>query len=188
MTLKKLLVLRDEALACTSCRLSETRTNVVFGVGTTNRPPIAFVGEAPGENEDLEAEPFIGKAGKLLSKFLNGMGYNKEDVYITNTVLCRPPDNRKPAGDETDACNKFLTQQLELVKPRVIVTLGGTATQILLKSDKRIGELRGRWHTWNEIPLMATYHPSYILRDPSKRYVMEADLSDVLTFLHKRQK
>lgn len=186
MTLQKLLVLRDEAFSCTACRLSETRTNVVFGTGTTNRPPIAFVGEAPGENEDLEAEPFIGKAGKLLGKFLNGMGFERKDVYITNTVLCRPPANRKPASDELAACNRFLVQQLETINPRVIVALGTSATQTLLKSDKPIGSLRGQWHKWNEIPLMATYHPSYILRDSSKRYIMEADLSDVLTFLHRK--
>lgn len=183
MALSPLLQLRDEALSCTSCRLHETRTHVVFGVGLTDKPAIAFVGEAPGENEDKQGEPFVGKAGQLLTQYLTKVGYTREHVFITNTVLCRPPRNRVPLLDEQRACARFLDGQLDEVMPRAIVALGATAAQALLKTQDRIGALRGSWWTWGGIPLRATYHPSYLLREPNKRVDFEADMAAVLRLL-----
>lgn len=173
-------VLRDRALMCQKCKLHETRKNVVFGVGNYDRPRICFVGEAPGENEDLRGEPFVGKAGQLLDKMIEAMGFKREQLYIANVVNCRPPGNRPPEPEEIAACKEHIVGQLRLVKPQMIVTLGASATKALLKSQKAIGELRGRWYEYEGIPLRATYHPSYLLRSPHKKKDAWSDLQIVL--------
>jgi DNA polymerase len=175
-----LRVLQDRARICQKCKLHESRTNVVFGVGCDIEPPLAFVGEGPGENEDLQGKPFVGRAGELLDRMIAAMGFKRESVYICNVVGCRPPGNRPPEPDEIAACKEFLVGQLRVVRPKVIVTLGATASQSLLKSTKKIGDLRGRWFVWEDIPVRATYHPAYLLRDARKKKDAWSDLQFVL--------
>lgn len=174
-----LRVLRDRALVCAKCRLHETRTNVVYGVGNTDHPPIAFVGEAPGQAEDQKGEPFVGRSGELLDKMIKALELSRDQVYICNVVGCRPPENRKPEPNEVAACKEHLVGQLRFVKPIVIVALGASAAQALLRSQKPIGDLRGRWFEWEGIPLRATYHPAYLLRDPRKKKDSWEDLQVV---------
>ena len=171
-----LKVLHDRARICQKCKLHQTRTNVVFGVGCSENPPIAFVGEGPGENEDLQAEPFVGRAGELLNGMLKAIGFDRSQIYICNVVNCRPPSNRRPEPDEIVACKEFLIGQLRIVRPKLIVTLGATAAQALLKSTKSIGDMRGRWFTWEETPVRCTYHPAYLIREPRKKRDAWSDL------------
>jgi len=156
--------LRIQAESCTVCRLAQTRTKVVFGVGATDSD-LMFVGEAPGRNEDLQGEPFVGTAGKLLDRLLSEAGIERERVYIANVLKCRPPGNRDPQPDEIQACKPFLRGQLELVDPKVVVTLGNFATKLLLKTTMGITKVRGRIYPWwREKSLIATYHPAAALR------------------------
>ena len=152
-----------EVKGCTRCRLHEGRTQTVFGEGDANAA-IFFIGEGPGENEDLTGRPFVGKAGQLLDKMIAGMGLSRQQVYIANIVKCRPPGNRTPALDEVETCTPYLLQQLEIVQPKVIVTLGRPAAQYMLNTKLPMGQLRGRWQSWQGIKLMPTFHPSYVLR------------------------
>jgi len=152
-----------EVKACPKCRLCETRTNTVFGEGDVDAK-IFFIGEGPGESEDLSGRPFVGRAGQLLTKMIEAMGLRREQVFIANIVKCRPPGNREPAPDEVAACTPYLLRQLEVVRPKVIVTLGKPSTQYMLRSKEAMGKMRGRWHEWRGIKLMPTYHPSYVLR------------------------
>lgn len=168
--------LRERALVCQKCELHKTRTQVVFGSGLSENPPFALVGEGPGENEDLKGLPFIGRAGQLLDQMLKAMGYDRSQIYICNVVNCRPPANRKPEPAEIAACKEHLVGQLRAVQPKVIIALGATAAHTLLKSIKPIGELRGRWYAWENIPVRCTYHPAYLLRDSSKKKDVWADL------------
>jgi len=170
---------------CTRCRLSETRTNTVFGEGNVDAD-IFFIGEGPGENEDKTGRPFVGKAGNLLEKMIIGMGLARERVYIANIVKCRPPENRAPAPDETEACTPYLLQQLEIVRPKVIVTLGHPAARYMLETKQAMGRLRGQWYTWRGIRLMPTFHPSYVLRSYTDevRAAVWSDLKQVLTELN----
>lgn len=179
MSIEKLKNLRQEAYECGYCRLHETRTNVVFGVGRTHRPPVLFLGEGPGQNEDEQGEPFVGRAGSVLTKVINWMGYDRRDIYITNVVLCRPPGNRKPKPDEAVACEYFLSKQIDLVKPRVIVTLGATATHMLLGDIGAISKIRGNWYEFQNVAVMPTFHPSYLLRSPGKMQDVYADMEAV---------
>ena len=156
--------LRVVAESCTARALAETRTKVVFGIGADNAD-LMFVGEAPGRNEDLQGEPFVGAAGRLLNSLLDEAGIGRDRVYIANVLKCRPPGNRDPRPDEIDSCKGFLASQLELVDPRVVVTLGNFATKLLLKIDTGITRLRGtsyRW--WRDKVLVPTYHPAAALR------------------------
>ena len=156
--------LRLVAESCTACRLAETRNSVVFGVGAEDAD-LMFVGEAPGKNEDLQGEPFVGAAGQLLNRLLDEAGIARERTYIANVLKCRPPGNRDPQPDEIDACKGYLRTQLELVDPIVVVTLGNFATKLLLKTDTGITRLRGqsyRW--WRDKTLVPTYHPAAALR------------------------
>ncbi len=156
--------LRVVAESCTVCALAETRTKVVFGVGADNAD-LMFVGEAPGRNEDLQGEPFVGAAGRLLNSLLDEAGLARDRIYIANVLKCRPPGNRDPRPDEIDSCKGYLASQLELVDPRVVVTLGNFATKLLLKTDTGITRLRGtsyRW--WRDKVLVPTYHPAAALR------------------------
>ncbi len=176
--------LRAEALGCTRCRLCETRNKVVFGVGKIDSPLIAFVGEGPGADEDRLGEPFVGRAGELLTAAITkGLGLSRNDVYIANVVKCRPPQNRAPLPDETEACTKFLYRQLELIRPRVIVTLGAPAQMALSGVNLGITKLRGQWQSWRGIRLMPTFHPAYLLRSPAAKKEFWEDLKAVMAEL-----
>ena len=172
--LVQLDVIRQEVAACTMCKpLAAARTQTVFGVGNPN-PRICFVGEAPGADEDRLGEPFVGRAGQLLTKIIEACTLKREDVYILNVLKCRPPENRTPLPDEVSNCRGYLDRQLAILKPEYICCLGGTAAQTLLNSDQTIGKLRGQFHEYNGIQVICTYHPSYLLRNPSaKREVWE---------------
>ena len=173
--------LRAEALGCRRCRLCETRNKVVFGVGKSDSPVIAFVGEGPGADEDRQGEPFVGKAGQLLTAAITkGLGLQREDVYICNVVKCRPPENRTPMVDEVEACNPFLFRQLEIMSPKVIVTLGAPAQAALTGNLGGITKIRGKWLEWRGIPLMPTFHPAYILRSPAAKKPFWEDLQLVM--------
>ncbi len=155
--------LEEEVKKCARCRLSRQRKKAVFGTGGMKRGVI-FVGEGPGANEDQQGIPFVGRAGKLLDKMLSSIQLTREDVYITNIVKCRPPENRDPKNDEVIACWPHLSRQIELLKPRVIVTLGSPAAKTLLETNQGISKLRGRFHDYEGIPLLPIYHPAYLLR------------------------
>ncbi|HEY2031882.1 MAG TPA: uracil-DNA glycosylase [Myxococcales bacterium] len=164
---------------CTRCKLHKGRTNIVFGVGNP-KARLMFVGEAPGEDEDLKGEPFVGKAGQLLTKMIEAMGLRREDVYICNTVKCRPPNNRNPEPDELSSCEPFLKAQLAAVKPAAIVTLGKFAAQALLREETPVSRLRGQWREYEGIPLMPTFHPAYLLRSPGEKGKVWDDLKQVM--------
>ncbi|HEY8667705.1 MAG TPA: uracil-DNA glycosylase [Tepidisphaeraceae bacterium] len=175
----------NEVRNCTKCRLCKTRTQTVFGEGDPGAR-IFFVGEGPGENEDLSGRPFVGRAGQLLDKMIGGMGLRREQVYIANIVKCRPPGNRLPAPDEVATCTPYLQRQLEIVRPQVIVTLGLASAKYMLGNDKlAMGKIRGQWHSWRGIKLMPTFHPSYVLRTYTEevRAAVWSDLKAVLSEL-----
>jgi uracil-DNA glycosylase len=170
---------RSEIGECTRCKLHRGRTNIVFGVGNPEAR-LMFVGEAPGEDEDLQGYPFVGKAGQLLTKMIEAMGLRREDVYICNTVKCRPPNNRNPEPDELLACEPFLKGQLGAVKPEAIVTLGKFAAQALLREQTPITRLRGQWREYEGVPVMPTFHPAYLLRSPGEKGKVWEDLKQVM--------
>jgi DNA polymerase len=172
------LELRDTALACTACRLSETRTNVVFGVGDPSAR-LMLVGEAPGRNEDLQGEPFVGAAGKLLDELLGTIAITRSEAYIANVLKCRPPGNRDPREDEVDACKGYLREQIRMIHPEVVITLGNFATKLLLATETGITRLRGqRFKWWLGATLIPTFHPAAVLRGrPQLRDQMEADFA-----------
>lgn len=164
---------RSELGECRRCKLHLHRTQIVFGTGNPEAKLI-FVGEAPGREEDLQGEPFVGQAGQLLNKIIQAIQLRREDVYIANIIKCRPPENRNPEPDEVAACEPFLIKQLQAIGPKLICALGTFAAQTLLKSAEKISSLRGRFHEYQGIPLMPTYHPAFLLRNPNhKREVWE---------------
>jgi DNA polymerase len=168
---------------CTRCRLSESRTQIVFGYGNPSAD-LLFVGEAPGREEDEQGRPFVGAAGQLLTKIIEAMGTTREQVYVVNTVGCRPPENRDPEPGEVAACRPFLLEQIRLVAPRVIVTLGTFATQAILHTEEPISRLRGRWQSAHGARVMPTYHPAYVLRSPKRgRKDIWADMQLVRDYL-----
>ncbi len=172
---------------CKRCKLSDTRHSIVFGSGNADAN-LMFIGEAPGRDEDLQGKPFVGKAGELLTKIISAIDLKREDVYIANIIKCRPPGNRDPLPDEIENCEPFLLQQIEAVRPHVICALGRLASQTLLKTDAPISTMRGRFHDFHGIPLMPTYHPAYLLRNPlGKRKVWE-DIKKVKDILNKKNK
>lgn len=180
--IRRLSVLDEtQVQGCVKCRLSETRTQTVFGEGDPDAA-IFFVGEGPGENEDKTGRPFVGRAGQLLEKMIVAMGLTRQQVYIANIVKCRPPGNRAPAPDETAACTPFLVSQIDLVRPQVIVTLGHPAAKFMLETKESMGRLRGNWKEWRGIPLMPTFHPSYVLRSYTTevRAAVWSDLQQVM--------
>ena len=180
-----LTALRDFIGECTRCKLAPLRTNIVFGVGNP-KADLMFVGEAPGHDEDLRAEPFVGRAGQLLTDIIErGMGLTRAEVYICNVIKCRPPENRNPEGDEVAACEPFLFRQIDLVRPRVIVGLGTFAVQAVLKIKTPISKLRGNWHTVRGIKMMPTFHPAYLLRNPSDKRLVWSDIQAVMKELGK---
>jgi len=175
--------LRRELGDCRRCKLCSGRTNIVFGVGNPDAR-LMFVGEGPGEDEDRQGEPFVGKAGALLDDIVTkGMGLRRADVYIANVVKCRPPNNRNPEPDEIVACEPFLLRQIELVRPEVIVTLGNFATQALLRDRTPISRRRGNWHEVGGVALMPTFHPAYLLRNPSDKRLVWEDVKLVMARL-----
>ncbi len=172
--------LREFIGECTRCKLHRGRTNLVYGVGNP-RAELMFVGEGPGAEEDARGEPFVGRAGQLLTDIIErGMGLRRSDVYICNVVKCRPPENRNPEPDEVAACEPFLFRQIDLVAPRAIVGLGTFAVQCLLKVKTPIGRLRGNWSEVRGIPMMPTFHPAYLLRTPSDKRLVWLDIQEVL--------
>ena len=173
-----LQVVRDDLGDCKRCKLAPSRTNLVYGVGNPDAD-LVFVGEAPGADEDAQGEPFVGKAGQLLTKMIEAMGYSRSDVYICNVLKCRPPGNRNPEPDEVAQCEPFLKRQLAAIRPRMIVALGKFAAQCLLRDDTPITRLRGGFRSYEGIPLMPTLHPAYLLRDPSKKKLAWDDLKAV---------
>ena len=150
---------------CERCKLCKGRTNIVRGEGST-KPEIMFVGEAPGAKEDETGRPFIGRSGQLLTKMIEAMGVKREDVFIANVVKCRPPENRAPKPDEVEQCRPFLEAQIKMLKPKMVVALGKTATANLLQTKEAIGELRGKIHSYQGTKLIVTFHPAYLLRNP----------------------
>jgi DNA polymerase len=180
----KLAAIREELGDCTRCKLAGKRTNIVYGVGNPDAP-LVFVGEAPGADEDRTGEPFVGAAGQLLTKMIEAMGLGRGDVYICNILKCRPPGNRNPEPDEIAECEPFLKKQLAAIRPRMIVALGKFAAQCLLRSDAPISRLRGTWKAYEGIPLMPTYHPAFLLRTPSAKREVWADLQEVMRELDR---
>lgn len=172
--------LREILGDCRRCKLSQGRTRIVYGVGNPDAD-VLFVGEGPGRDEDLQGEPFVGRAGQLLTDIITkGMKLRREDVYIANVVKCRPPQNRDPEPDEVASCEPFLIRQIELVKPRVIIALGKFAAQTLVRSAAPISRLRGQWHDYHGIRLMPTFHPAYLLRNPEDKRLVWEDIKSVL--------
>jgi uracil-DNA glycosylase family 4 len=178
--------IRAELEECRRCELCKGRKTVVFGVGDPHAR-LVFVGEAPGREEDEKGEPFVGEAGRLLDRILFAMGMRREEVYICNVEKCRPPGNRDPRPEEIEACEPYLKRQLAAIRPRVIVTLGKFAAQTLLRDQTPISRLRGKWREYEGIPLMPTYHPAFLLRNPaSKREVWE-DMKEVMSRLRDEE-
>lgn len=171
-----------EVQGCRACGLSRFRNSVVVGEGNP-RAELVFVGEGPGEEEDLQGRPFVGPAGQLLDRIIEGMGLSRQEVFIANVVKCRPPANRTPKPEEVEACLPFLLRQLRAISPRVICTLGAVAAQALLGAAEGITRLRGQFQTWEGTPVMPTYHPSYLLRYPSKKRDVWEDMKRILGLL-----
>lgn len=173
--------LRARVASCRACRLCESRTQTVFGVGNPHAHCM-IVGEAPGENEDLQGEPFVGAAGQLLDRMLPAIGLTRGEaerarqVFIANTLKCRPPRNRNPDPSELARCSAYLVRQIELVQPKLLLAMGRFAVQVLLDSGEPIGRLRGRVHRWRDLPVVVTYHPAYLLRNPADKARAWADL------------
>jgi uracil-DNA glycosylase len=178
------VAIRQEIGECTRCKLARGRHRLVFGVGNPSAE-LVFVGEGPGEDEDRQGEPFVGRAGQLLTRMIEAMGYARGDVYIANVVKCRPPGNRNPDPDEIEACEPFLRAQLAALRPRVIVALGKFAAQTLLRESTPISRLRGRWAAYQGVKLMPTFHPAYLLRSPEEKKKAWEDLQLVMQELGK---
>ncbi len=177
--------LKTTVNGCHLCELAKTRINVVFGEGNENAR-VMFVGEGPGETEDKTGRPFVGKAGELLTKMIeNAIGIKREDVYIANIVKCRPPNNRVPAPSEVASCKPYLEKQIELIKPELIVTLGATALNSLLGQNHSIMKVRGSVTEYAGIPLIPTFHPSFLLRNPSAKKEAYADMLLIKNYLEK---
>jgi len=171
---------------CRRCKLNSTRTHIVFGTGST-QPDLVFVGEGPGAEEDEQGKPFVGRAGQLLTKMIEAMGLTRDDVYIANVVKCRPPGNRNPEPDEIAACTPFLENQLKVLKPKIICTLGAFAAQTLLKTEEKISKLRGRFHPYQGIQLMPTFHPAYLLRNPAEKKSTWEDIQMIMKELNLKK-
>lgn len=172
-------------MSCQACPLFKGRTQAVPGEGN-RQARLMFVGEAPGRDEDLQGRPFVGRAGQLLTKIIQAMGFSRDEVYIANVIKCRPPDNRTPRPDEVKACSPYLLRQIELIRPRVIVSLGKVATDFLLQSPKSMSELRGNFGEFQGIPVMPTFHPSYLVRNEGNKEIKKMvweDMKKVLKLL-----
>lgn len=189
-----LIGIREDIGDCRRCRLCEKRNKIVFGSGH-ERARLVFVGEGPGADEDAQGVPFVGRAGQLLTQMIDGtaakegLSIRRDDVYIANVVKCRPPENRTPQPDEMEICGQFLHRQLSVIRPKAICALGSTAAKFLLNTREGVTKLRGTWHRWQDIPVMVTYHPSYLLRPYNQNAKREAwdDLKKVLHFVYGSQ-
>jgi len=177
--------LREEIGDCQRCKLCRGRTNIVFGEGSSHAR-LMFIGEGPGRDEDLQARPFVGEAGKLLTRLIEKMGMKREEVYIANIVKCRPPNNRDPEEDEISSCRPFVERQAQIISPDVIMSLGRVSAQSILGMNMPIGKLRGNFFSFNDIPLMPTYHPAYLLRNPKDKWLVWADAQKALSKLKNR--
>jgi DNA polymerase len=167
---------------CTRCKLHKGRTKLVYGVGNP-KAELVFVGEGPGRDEDMQGEPFVGRAGKLLTQMIEAMGLRREEVYICNVVKCRPPENRLPEKDEIATCSPFLMRQLAAINPKVICALGSCASQTLLQTTEGISRFRGEWFDFRGSKFIATYHPAYLLRNPGAKGEVWKDLQKVMAVL-----
>ncbi len=176
--------IRNDLGDCQRCKLSKGRTHIVFGVGNPEAK-LLFVGEGPGRDEDLQGEPFVGRAGQLLTKMIEAMGYKRSEVYIANIVKCRPPDNRYPEPEEVETCLPFLHRQIEAIRPKIIVTLGNLATQTLLETKAGIMSLHGNFKDFRGIQVMPTYHPAFLLRNPNMKKPCWEDLQKVMREMKK---
>jgi uracil-DNA glycosylase len=174
--------IRADLGECTRCRLHKTRNKIVFGVGNP-KAELVFVGEGPGHDEDVQGEPFVGRAGKLLTQMIEAMSLRREDVYICNVVKCRPPENRLPEKDEIATCSPFLLRQLDAIHPKVICCLGACAAQTMLSTQQGISKFRGEWFDFRGSKLIATYHPAYLLRNPPAKSEVWKDLQKVMAVL-----
>ena len=181
-----LRMIRDDIGDCTRCGLCHKRTNIVFGVGNP-AARLMFVGEGPGADEDLKGEPFVGRAGQLLTRIIESMGMERKDVYIANVVKCRPPENRTPLPDEIATCSPFLFKQILAIRPRVIVCLGTPATQTLLGTRDTITRLRGTFHDIEGLRVMPTFHPAYLLRNPAAKREVWNDMRKVMAELKRAE-
>jgi uracil-DNA glycosylase family 4 len=177
-----LLKIRTDLGECTRCKLYRTRNKIVFGDGNP-KAELVFVGEGPGHDEDMQGLPFVGRAGRLLTQMIEAMGLQRKDVYICNVVKCRPPENRAPEKDEVAECSPFLLRQIDAIAPKVIVCLGSTAAQTVLETNRGISQFRGQWLEFRGRKLMATYHPAYLLRNPSAKSEVWKDLQKVMAVL-----
>jgi uracil-DNA glycosylase family 4 len=177
-TVDSLEQIRADLEGCTRCKLCSGRKTIVFGEGNP-KAELVFVGEGPGEQEDIQGRPFVGKAGQLLDKMIEAMGLSREQVFIANVVKCRPPGNRNPEPDEIASCSPFLHRQLDLIRPKVIVALGKFAAQTLLQTEQRISELRGNFFEYRGVRLMPTFHPAFLLRNPESKREAWSDLQKV---------
>jgi uracil-DNA glycosylase len=174
--------IREDIGDCKRCRLCQQRNKIVFGAGNA-RAELVFVGEGPGRDEDVQGLPFVGRAGKLLTQMIEAMGLKRDDVYICNVVKCRPPENRAPEPDEMETCSPFLYRQLAVIQPKAVVCLGAIAFQALYGAKQSISRLRGQWLEFRGIPMMATYHPAYLLRNPNAKGDVWEDLKKVMAHL-----
>ena len=181
---KLLEELHQEVLTCHKCPLHKTRTNLVFGVGNS-MAELMFVGEAPGRDEDLQGEPFVGRAGQLLTKIIEAIGLKRSDVYIANVLKCRPPGNRNPLPEEIVLCIPYLIKQIEIIRPKVLCALGTFAAQTLLNTKEPVGKLRGTFHNYNGTPAMVTFHPAYLLRNPPDKVKVWEDMKKVRDLLNE---
>jgi len=179
ITNDSLITLLKTVKTCTKCNLHKTRTQIVFGAGDP-KSRIVFVGEAPGFDEDKTGKPFVGAAGQLLTRIIHAMHLNRDMVYICNILKCRPPDNRRPEPDEMEQCFGYLETQLDIIKPDIICTLGSTASQALLNVKTSITRMRGRFYDYKGIPVMPTFHPSYLLRNESKKKEVWQDMQLIM--------
>ena len=177
-----LLAVRSDVGDCARCKLHGGRTTLVFGVGNP-RAELMFVGEGPGGEEDRQGEPFVGKAGQLLTRMIEAMGFRRAEVYIANVVKCRPPQNRDPEPDEIEACEPFLKAQIAAIGPRVIVALGSPAAQALLGTSLGITKIRGTFRQFGEVPVMPTFHPAYLLRNPAAKREVWEDVQKVMALI-----
>jgi uracil-DNA glycosylase family 4 len=186
-----LAAIRETIGECTRCRLHEARKKIVFGVGN-EQAKLVFVGEGPGADEDEQGIPFVGRAGQLLTQMIEGTAkregipLERKDVYICNVVKCRPPENRTPQPDEMEICGEFLARQISVIQPKAICALGSTAAKAILGTKDGVTKLRGKWHKWRDIPVMVTFHPSYLLRPYNQEAKKDAweDLKKVLHYVY----
>lgn len=182
--LKELNKIKEEVFHCKKCRLWEGKKNYVFGEGNPDSE-IMFVGEAPGAEEDEQGRPFVGEAGQLLTKIISAMGFRREDVYIGNIIKCRPPGNRTPLKDEIEACKGYIFKQIEIIKPKIIITLGSTPLITFYEKNVPITKLRGNWFQWKNIPVMPTFHPAYLVRNPQSKELKKRVWDDMQKCLKK---